>query len=63
MKTPYRQRNRRASFTEVEVRRVLKAAKAEGFARVELIQSAEGFKIVCEQTARERPEPMTETLE
>lgn len=43
---------RRASFTETEVRRALKAAKAEGFGRVELIPSREGLKIVCEIEAR-----------
>lgn len=48
---------RRASFTETEVRRALKAARAEGFGRVELIPSAHGLKIVCEVAARaQQPE-------
>jgi len=52
---------RRASFTEVEVKRALKAAKAEGFDRVELIPSPDGLKIVCERVAHaDKPEPVEE---
>lgn len=48
-------RTRRATFTEAEVRRALKAAKAEGFARVEMIQSPEGLKLVIERDAKNEP--------
>lgn len=33
---------RRAQFTEIEIRRALRAAKAEGFAVVKLIPSKDG---------------------
>jgi hypothetical protein len=54
---------RRASFTETEVRRALKAAKAEGFQRVELTPTKDGLKIVVEQVARGEPDDMIEDLE
>ncbi len=54
---------RRASFTETEVRRALKAAKAEGFQRVELTPTKDGLKIVVEQVARCEPDNAVEELE
>jgi hypothetical protein len=50
---------RRASFTEKDVRRALKAAKAEGFARVELIPSPEGLKLVIERDAKSACSPVS----
>jgi hypothetical protein len=41
--------NRAARFTEAEIRRLMRAAKAEGFDRVEVIDSPEGLKLVCER--------------
>lgn len=40
---------KRAAFTEAEVRRALKAARREGFRRVELTATPEGLKIVAVQ--------------
>lgn len=54
---------RRASFTETEVRRALKAAKAEGFQRVELTSTKDGLKIVVEQAARCETDNAVEELE
>jgi hypothetical protein len=48
---------RRAKFTEVEVRRALKAAKAEGFDRVELTPTPDGLKIVATRL-KEEDEPV-----
>jgi hypothetical protein len=52
--------NRPARFTTADIRRAMRAAKAEGFDRVELVDSAEGLKIVCERTARNQPQPANE---
>jgi hypothetical protein len=49
---------RRARFTEVELKRAMRAAKAEGFDRVELIPSPEGLKIVCERKAHVESEKL-----
>jgi hypothetical protein len=55
---------RRATLTETEIRRVLKAAKAEGFSRVELTRSSkDGLKIVIEQEAKGEPVETIEELE
>jgi hypothetical protein len=43
---------RTARFTKADLRRAMQAAKAEGFDRVELVDSPEGLKIVCERSAR-----------
>lgn len=43
---------RRASFTETDVKRAIRAAKSEGFDRVELIPSPDGLRVVCERTSR-----------
>lgn len=52
---------RPATFTEAEIRRAIRAAKAEGFDHVELVPSTEGLKIVCERMARAKPlEPVEE---
>lgn len=42
----------RAKLTVTDVRRALKAAKAEGFDRVEIVNTPEGVKIVAERSAR-----------
>lgn len=55
--------NRRATFTAADIRRAMRAAKAEGFDRVELVDSADGLKIVCERTARARPPADEEHLD
>lgn len=47
---------RSAVFTEVEIRRAIRAAKAEGFDRVELVQSPQGLRIVCERKGRKTDE-------
>lgn len=49
---------RRAAFTETEVRRALKAAKAEGFDRVELTPTPDGLKIVATRL-KDGEEPAT----
>lgn len=54
---------RPARFTQAEIRRAMKAAKAEGFDRVELVDSAEGLKIVCERLARSQPAANEEHLD
>ena len=54
---------RRAQFTEVEVRRALKAAKAEGFDRVELTQTPDGVKVVIERTRKGLVPDVVERLE
>lgn len=42
---------RAATFTESEIRRAIRAAKAEGFDRVEIVEPKSGLKIVCERAA------------
>lgn len=54
---------RRASFTETEVRRALKAAKAEGFDRVELTPTPDGVKVVIERTGKAPTADVVERLE
>lgn len=53
---------RPARFTETETRRILRAAKREGFGRVEMIPSPEGLKIVCELQHDKEPEPEVEAF-
>lgn len=48
---------KRAAFTEAEVRRALKAARREGFRRVELTATLEGLKIVAVQEPADPAEP------
>lgn len=54
---------RRATFTEADLRRAMKAAKAEGFDRVELVDSPEGLKIVCERRGRDEAPSSVEHME
>lgn len=49
-----------ARFTKADLRRAMQAAKAEGFDRVELVDSPEGLKIVCERSARKIEPPPTD---
>jgi hypothetical protein len=42
---------RAAIFTEAEIRRAIRAARAEGFDRVEIVEPKTGLKIVCERAA------------
>ena len=42
---------RAAIFTEAEIRRAIRAAKAEGFDRVEMVDPKTGLKVVCERAA------------
>lgn len=42
---------RAAIITEAEIRRAIRAAKAEGFDRVEIVEPKTGLKIVCERAA------------
>lgn len=55
---------RAAAFTEAEFRRAIKAAKALGYARVELIHPETGLRVVFEQKPHEdaRPEQVGEDL-
>lgn len=48
--TPPRRR-RSAFFTQASLQRAIRAAKAEGFDRIEMIQ-ADGARVVCERSAR-----------
>lgn len=41
----------------------MKAAKAEGFDRVELVDSPEGLKIVCERRGRDEAPAVVEHME
>lgn len=49
---------RTASFTTTELRRAIRAAKAEGFERVEL-ETTGGLRVICEK--RHRLEPLEST--
>lgn len=55
--------NRPARFTSAEIRRAMKAAKAEGFDRVSVVQSPEGLKIVCETKPQSTNPETLEELE
>ena len=46
---------RRAAFTEIEIRRAIRAAKAEGARRVEVV-SCDGRRIICELEDKPRDE-------
>lgn len=54
---------RRAIFTEADLRRAMKAAKAEGFDRVEVVHPETGVKIVCEKTAKPEKKRPAEVME
>lgn len=49
---------RRASFSEAEVRRAMKAAKKEGFKVIELTPTAHGLKIVARIESEPDPEEL-----
>jgi hypothetical protein len=48
--------DRRSMPKAAEIKRALRAAKAEGFDHVELIHTPEGLKIVAERRATKAPE-------
>lgn len=45
---------RRPMPTAVEIKRALRAAKAEGFDHVELVNTPDGLKIVAERSAKKQ---------
>lgn len=54
---------RRAQFTETEIRRALRAAKAEGFGVVKLIPSKDGPTIECKLgTPKDEPAEPEEVI-
>lgn len=54
--------DRRTMPTAVEIKRALRAAKAEGFDHVELVHTPEGLKIVVERHAK-KPEELELEIE
>jgi hypothetical protein len=54
---------RAAIFTEAEIRRAIRAAKAEGFDHVEIVDPKTGARIVCEKTAGGKRQGPAEILE
>lgn len=55
--------NRPAPFKQADIRRAIRAAKAEGFDRVEIIDPKTGLRLVCEKTARDGKPESAERLE
>lgn len=53
---------RPAIFTEAQIRRAIRAAKAEGWHRVEIVDPKTGTRLVCEGAAA-KPERQLEELE